>query len=88
MASASGDHTVHVWEAVPDHPWLKAISYLTSFRYLTYAGHSKAVYAVTWSPDGEHIASGGIDAVLHIWAVDTGKTIFSYHNATVVKTVS
>lgn len=78
VASASGDHTVHVWEAVPEHPWLKAVAYLTGFRYLTYAGHSKAVYAVTWSPDGRFIASGGNDNIVQVWNATTGDQCIAY----------
>jgi len=33
----------------------------------TYRGHSSAVGAVAWSPDGKHIASGSIDKTVQVW---------------------
>ena len=42
----------------------------------TYLGHQAGLYrrmpmitAITWSPDGTHIASGASDGSLHIWEV-------------------
>ena len=34
-----------------------------------------ATYAVTWSPDGTKIASGGHDTTVHVWDAATGATI-------------
>jgi serine/threonine protein kinase len=36
------------------------------------------VYAVTWSPDRRHIASGGHDRIVHIWDATTGVASFIY----------
>ncbi len=33
----------------------------------TYRGHSGAVYAVAWSPDGKRIASGSDDNTVQVW---------------------
>jgi WD domain, G-beta repeat len=33
----------------------------------TYRGHSKAVHAVAWSPDGKRIASGSADHTVQVW---------------------
>ena len=30
-------------------------------------GHADEVYAVDWSPDGRHVASGGKDRNLKMW---------------------
>jgi eukaryotic-like serine/threonine-protein kinase len=35
---------------------------------LTYKGHSSAVEAVVWSPDGKRIASGGYDKTVQVWS--------------------
>ncbi len=32
-----------------------------------YKGHKDAVFALAWSPDGMKIASGSLDAAVHIW---------------------
>jgi hypothetical protein len=36
----------------------------------TYRGHSDAVNAVMWSPDGKRIASGGYDRTVQIWKAE------------------
>ena len=33
----------------------------------TYRGHTDAVNAVAWSPDGKYIASGGSDETVKVW---------------------
>ena len=33
----------------------------------TYRGHSSAVGAVAWSPDGKRIASGSVDGTVQVW---------------------
>jgi eukaryotic-like serine/threonine-protein kinase len=35
--------------------------------YITYKGHTRAVYAVAWAPKGLHIASGGVDEKVIVW---------------------
>src|SRR5207247_11109837 len=54
IASASGDRTVRVWNAV------------TGATLLTYGGHSDEVTAVAWSPDGTRIASGSRDGTVQV----------------------
>ena len=44
----------------------------------TYQGHSDAVYAVAWSPDGKRLASAGNDRTAQIWDSSTGKRITTY----------
>lgn len=38
-------------------------------------GHQDRASAVTWSPDGQFLASGGWDAVIRIWNTTTGELI-------------
>jgi eukaryotic-like serine/threonine-protein kinase len=40
------------------------------------------VYAVAWSPDRRHIASGGHDRTVHIWNATTGVVSFIYRGHT------
>lgn len=66
IASASGDHTVQVWDA------------RTGGHVLTYRGHSSDVLAVSWSPDGHYLASGGLDTTVQVWNATTGHLIQTY----------
>src|SRR6266581_5873716 len=43
---------------------------------------SSMVYAVAWSPDRRHIASGGHDRMVHVWDATTGVTSFIYRGHT------
>ena len=43
----------------------------------TYHAHASQIASVTWSPDSEHIASGGDDKVVQIWDATTGRSIFT-----------
>src|SRR5207248_11021001 len=49
--------TVQIWEAA------------TGRLIFTYSGHTDEVYTVAWSPDGQHIASGGKDHMVQVWPV-------------------
>ncbi len=40
--------------------------------------HAAMVYAVAWSPDCRHIASGGHDRTVHVWDATTGVTSYIY----------
>ncbi len=42
-------------------------------------GHTDAVEAVTWSPDGSKLASGGDDNTIRIWNASSGETLFTLH---------
>lgn len=50
------DNTVQVWES------------LTGRHIYTYYGHSDVVQAVSWSPDGQYIASGSFDQTVQVWS--------------------
>jgi WD40 repeat protein len=44
----------------------------------TYKGHSSAVSAVAWSPDGKHIASGSWDKTVQVWDAVNGGNVSTY----------
>jgi WD40 repeat protein len=50
----------------------------TGKTLLTYTENTGSVYAVTWSPDGKSIASGGDDAGVRVWNAITGRTTVVY----------
>lgn len=45
-----------------------------------FRGHTAAVNAVAFSPDGKYIASGGADNKVRVWNSQTGETISTYAN--------
>ncbi len=52
--------------------------------FVTYQGHTAAVYTVAWSPDGTRIASGGADTTLQTWDAEGGNlNIYSGHKKSV-----
>src|SRR5260370_154179 len=50
--------------------------------YSIYHGHSDYVDAVSWSPDGQYIASGSWDGTVQVWSAHTGVLLTTYkgHN--------
>ena len=44
-------------------------------RVRTLAGHPGSVSALTWTPDGQRLISGGSDDRLRWWQVDSGQCI-------------
>ena len=44
----------------------------TGQKVVQYEGHTGAVCAIKYSPDGRYIASGGSDRLLHIWEAGSG----------------
>ncbi len=55
----------------------------------TYRGHSDYVHAVTWSPDGQRIASGSDDQTVQVWDAANGGNVFTYRgHSDAVETVA
>ncbi len=68
----TSDPTVQIWNAVDGG------------HVFTYRGHTETVWALAWSPDGTHIASGGADQLVQVWNASTGHHFFSYTGHTSV----
>ena len=66
LASASFDSDIMLWdvESMKRVHWLKE--------------HTNPVYSVSFSPDGNYLASGAFDKCLHIWSVKDGSLIRTY----------
>jgi WD40 repeat protein len=47
---------------------------------MTFSDHTKTVWAVSWSPDGKHIASASDDGTSHVWDVSTQQRVLSYNS--------
>jgi WD40 repeat protein len=56
----------------------KSAGILPKSKSLIYRGHTGAVYTLSWSPDGKHVASGGKDGTVQIWDATTGNSVFIY----------
>jgi WD40 repeat protein len=61
LASASGDHTVRLWDLA------------TNKERSTLKGHTASVTSVAFSPDGKSLASASYDKTVKLWDVATGK---------------
>jgi WD40 repeat protein len=70
LASASGDHTVRVWDATP-------LEEKPGEEPLTLEVHPAGVLAVAFHPDGQRLASAAEDAV-KLWDSHTGKELFRF----------
>ena len=52
-----------------------SIGLFTSSFGQTLKGHSKAVWSLDWSPNGEYVASGSADTHVRIWDGNTGRAL-------------
>ena len=65
IASASGDRTVRLWDAV------------TGEEKHVLRGHSAGVLGVSFSPGSERVASAGDDLTVRLWDVTTGQEVLT-----------
>jgi WD40 repeat protein len=57
---------------------LLLVNPLTGDVINTLSGHTDIIVDIKWSPDGQLIASGGLDNVIRIWDASTGAELTSY----------
>jgi WD40 repeat protein len=51
-------------------------------------GHTRAVFAVAFSPDGKHVVTGGFEGKVRIFDVDTGSLVKEFIPVTITPTVA
>ncbi|XP_071739052.1 WD40 repeat-containing protein HOS15-like [Rutidosis leptorrhynchoides] len=66
LASASYDATVKLWD-------VNSGKLLSSLN-----GHREAVFALSFSPNGEYVATGSLDRYMHVWSLKDDKIIKTY----------
>jgi len=69
LASASFDATIKLWDIAVG----KEMCSLNK--------HTDPVYSVSFSPNGEFLASGSFDRCLHIWSVKDGSLVKTYRGS-------
>ena len=63
----------------PPSPVPSSSSITLGTTLLTYTAHAGTVYGVSWSPNGQYIASGSADTTVRVWNVSSGDTLYTYH---------
>ena len=64
--AAGTDKDIDVWDG------------LTGSLIVRLTGHTGIVMDVSWSPDGEYLASSSLDGDLMVWDMKTGQFAYSY----------
>ncbi|MEM9908046.1 MAG: NACHT domain-containing protein [Cyanobacteria bacterium P01_D01_bin.44] len=78
LASGSDDETIKLWDVNTGH-CLRALDKHTDQMNAT-DGNKGQIRTVTFSPDGQLVASGGLDRTIRVWEVKTGTCIQTISN--------
>jgi WD40 repeat protein len=62
-------------KAVADGNTVKLVDVASGKEIRAYKGHTDAVSALAFSPDGKRLASGGKDNTINLWDMPTGKLL-------------
>jgi WD40 repeat protein/serine/threonine protein kinase len=81
IASGGEDKSVQVWSPVKDKSSFFGTLRLTPRGQFSYKGHSGRVNGLTWSPNGQRIASVSNDKSMQVWDSSTGKKFIIHRNA-------
>ena len=81
IASGSEDKSVQVWSPIKDKSSFFGTLRLTLRGQFSYKGHSGRVNGLTWSPNGQRIASVSNDKCMQVWDSSTGKQFIIHRNA-------
>lgn len=67
-----------------DQPTVDYLDYWkTGIREIkTFRGHSHGVWSVAYAPDGQTLASGGVDRYVRMWDIETGRLLRSLRGHT------
>ena len=79
LATGGEDNLVYVWKAADYRNPKRTIfgSDETIHPHLTLDGHRDHIGALSFSPDGKTLASGGKDKTIRLWDVETGNSLFT-----------
>lgn len=70
VLAAGGDGSARLWEVPSDFSRYVESEKPRRFGHAGRTAEKKDVVTVAWSPNGEHLATGGYDGVIKVWAAE------------------
>ena len=80
IASGGEDKSVQVWSPIKDKSSFFGTLRLTPRGQFSYKGHAGRVNGLSWSPNGQRIASVSNDKSMQVWDASTGKQFIIHRN--------